>query len=187
MDGTPDIQVVGEANNGLEAVEMVQRLQPDVLILDMEMPGLTGSEVAARLRKEGSKVHILALSAYDDRFYVEALYELGVSGYLVKEEDPQFILEAIRGVARGEESWFSRRLVKSLAAPAKNNPSRMGLTDREMEVLRIMVSGKTNDEIAHALGISVKTVEKHLEVIFNKMKVFSRVEAAVLAVRSGLV
>jgi two-component system response regulator DegU len=180
-----DIEVVGEADNGHEALRLAQELTPDVLLLDMEMPGLKGIEVAQKLKVAQSPVYILVLSAHDDRQYISELLANGAAGYLIKEEIPQIIVEAVRGVARGEQGWVSRQVAAQLAAWTQETPS--DLTKRELEVLKWVVDGKTNQEIGLALGISEKTVEKHLDGIFTKLKVSSRVEAAVRAVRDALV
>jgi DNA-binding NarL/FixJ family response regulator len=151
--------VVGEASDGAEALRLAQELTPDVLLLDMEMPGLKGVEVAHQLKQAGSPVRILALSAYDDSQYIPSLLAAGAAGYLTKDEVPETIIEAVRGVSRGEQGWVSRRVAAKMAA----------------------------QEIGATLGISEKTVEKHLEAIFRKLGVASRVEAAVLAVKENLV
>ncbi len=188
LEKAPDIDVVGEASDGAEALRLVQELAPDVLLLDMEMPGLTGAEVARQLKAARSPVRILALSAYDDKQYILGLLSAGAAGYLTKEEVPEAIVEAVRGVSRGEEGWLSRRVAAQMAAWTRNHEAeKTSLTSREVDVLRLVVAGKTNQEIGVALGISDKTVEKHLESVFAKLGVASRVEAAVRAVREGLV
>jgi two-component system response regulator DegU len=153
----------------------------------MELPGLKGVEVAQRLQASGAAVRILALSAYSDEEYIRGLLASGAAGYLLKEEIPETIVEAIRGVARGERGWVSRQVAAQMAAWTQKETESTPLTEREMDVLRLVVEGKTNQEIALALGISDKTVEKHLEGVFAKLRVASRVEAAVHAVREGLV
>jgi DNA-binding NarL/FixJ family response regulator len=188
VEKAPDIEVVGEASNGAEALRLAQELTPDVLLLDMEMPGLKGVEVAQQLKQAGSSVHILALSAYDDSQYILSLLATGAAGYLTKDEVPETIIEAVRGVSRGEQGWVSRRVAAKMAAWTHGEESGKGaLTNREVEVLKWVVAGKTNQEIGATLGISEKTVEKHLEAVFRKLGVASRVEAAVLAVKEGIV
>jgi DNA-binding NarL/FixJ family response regulator len=111
----PDINVVGEASDGVQTLHLVEDLAPDVLLLDMEMPGLTGVEVAQRLKAAGSSVRILALSSYDDKQYILGLLVNGVLGYLLKEEAPEKIIAAVRGVARGERHWVSQRVVAQMS------------------------------------------------------------------------
>lgn len=186
LEKAPDIVVVGEASNGTEALKLVKDLSPDVLLLDMEMPGLSGNEVAQQLQKAGAPVKILALSAHDDKQYIQELLANGAAGYLVKEEVPEAIVEAVRGVSRGEKGWVSRRVAAQMSTwMGEDNQEHNGLTSREVQVLQAVVAGKTNQEIGLSLGISEKTVEKHLEGIFAKLGVASRVEAAVRAVREG--
>jgi DNA-binding NarL/FixJ family response regulator len=183
-----DIVIVGEAKDGSEALKLVEDLSPDVMLLDMELPGMSGTQVAKHLQEKNSPVKILALSAYDDRQYIQELLANGASGYLIKEEVPETIIEAVRGVAYGEQGWISRQVAAQMSTwigGAEEDQS--SLTPREIEVLRGVVDGKTNQEIGLTLGISEKTVEKHLEGVFTKLNVASRVEAAVLAVREGLV
>jgi DNA-binding NarL/FixJ family response regulator len=188
LSKSPDIDVVGEASNGTEALQMCSDLKPDVLLLDMEMPGLKGVEVAQRLRSANTEVKILALSAYDDKQYILELLESGAAGYLTKEEAPETIIDAIRGVAQGEQGWVSRRVAAQMSVwMREDEPEGNRLTHRELEVLRLVVDGKTNQGIGLNLGISEKTVEKYLEAVFAKLGVTSRVEAAVYAVREGLV
>jgi DNA-binding NarL/FixJ family response regulator len=190
LDKAPDIEVVGETSSGAEALALTQSLAPDVLLLDMEMPGMKGVEVAAQLQSMNSPVRILALSAYDDKEYILSLLSAGASGYLIKEEVPEAIVEAVRGVSRGERGWVSRRIAAQMAAWAQKREETgdgASLTPREREVLQWLVAGKTNQEIGAALGISEKTVEKHLDAVFRKLGVASRVEAAVLAVKKKLI
>ncbi len=183
-----DIQVVGEASNGNEALKLVEELSPDILLLDMELPDLKGIEVAQQLRSGGNPVKILVLSAHDDPLYIRELLESGASGYLVKEEAPETIVDAVRGVAHGEQGWVSRKIAAQMVSWMRGDEvGEVKLTPREMDVLRLVVEGKTNQNIGVLLGISEKTVEKYLYAIFTKLEVTSRVEAAVYAVREGLV
>lgn len=115
LSRSPDISVIGEASNGVEAIQLVNELTPDVLLLDMEMPELDGVEVARRLRTAKSSVKILALSAYNDKQYILSMFDQGASGYLTKDEAPEKIIEAVRGVANGEQGWMSRKVAARLA------------------------------------------------------------------------
>lgn len=188
LDQSVGITVIAEAQNGEEALALCQQENPDVLLLDMEMPDLNGVEVVEKLRESRPEVRILGLSSYDDREYISQLLSLGASGYLVKEEVPDTIVEAVRGVARGETGWVSRKVAAKLSQILRDEKDgSRDFTPREMDVLRLLTDGKTNGEIALALGISEKTVEKHMDAIFRKMGVNSRVEAAVIAVRENYV
>ena len=188
LEKEPDIQVVAEASSGEEAIELVGELSPDVLLLDMELPGMRGTEVARKLQEIKSPVRVLALSTYDNRQYILGLLASGAAGYLIKEEVPETIIQAVRGVARGEQGWVSRLVAAKMTVWMQMDSTKdTELTEREVEVLRLVVAGKTNQEIGFALGISPRTVEKHVDSLYTKMGVNSRVEAAVSAVRDKLI
>lgn len=187
LQGFSEIEVVGEAADGEQAYQQVLSTKPDVLILDVELPRLNGVELTKKLHADGSGVKILALSAYKNRNYISEMLAQGASGYLVKDEVPKRLVDAIRGIAQGEQGWVSREVAHILSRMALNDSPDGQLTDREREVLTHVVDGKTNREIGYTLDISEKTVEKHLHSVYNKLDVRSRVEAAVLAVESGLV
>jgi DNA-binding NarL/FixJ family response regulator len=114
LSRSAEIQVIGEASNGLEALDTVENLRPDVLMLDMEMPVMDGVEVARRIRATDSPIKILAFSAYNDKFYVQSLLEMGASGYLTKDEDPATIIEAVLRVADGEKGWLTHKAASRL-------------------------------------------------------------------------
>ncbi len=182
------ITVVGEAHSGAEALELIRSLRPDVVLLDVELTDMSGIDVIKQLNDAQISVRILGLSSYDDREFISQLLSLGASGYLLKDEIPEQIIEAVRGVARGETGWVSRKVAAKLSQILQKEQDGVAdLTRREMDVLRLVVEAKTNGEIGMLLGISEKTVEKHLDTIFRKLGVASRVEAAVLAVRSDLI
>jgi DNA-binding NarL/FixJ family response regulator len=179
-----DIEVIAEADDGYKALDMAKELEPDVLLLDIELPGIKGLEIARELQAMNSPIRILVLSTYDDKQFIFGSLGNGAAGYLTKEEIPETIVEAVRGVARGEKGWVSRRVAAIMSAwTHTDDVTSRNLTPREFDVLKWVVKGKTNQEIGMELGISQKTVEKHLESVFAKLKVTSRVEAAVLAVQ----
>jgi DNA-binding NarL/FixJ family response regulator len=183
------IDVVGEAQNGAEALEMIENAQPDVVLLDMKLPDISGVEIIKKIYTSGGKTRILGLSSYNDREFISQLLNHGASGYLLKEEVPELIIEAVRGVASGQPGWMSRKVAALLSEflANENREDDYALTPREKDILRLIVDGKTNDQTGVILGISVKTVENNLHTIYQKMDVVSRVEAAVKAVRDSIV
>lgn len=186
LNRADDIKIIGEANDGSEALQLAESLEPDVLVLDLEMPRLTGVEVAQRLRAKGLRVRILALSAYNDREYITGMLANGAAGYLTKEEALETIIEAVRGVARGEDGWVSESVAERITTWMKKRKSNLeGLTEREVQLLHLVAEGKTNQKIGQELGIKTKTVEKHLRAIFVKLGVGSRIEAVDIARKSG--
>lgn len=188
LEQDPDISVVGEADNGNEAVQLVELLKPDVLLLDMEMPGKNGVQVAQELKKKNAKVRVLGLSAYDDPEYINGLLSSGAAGYLTKEEALDKILEAVHGVARGERGWFSQRAVMQMATQAQKEEEHLyQLTKREKEMLSAIIRGLANKQIARELGISGRTVRYHLSNLYEKLGVSSRTQAITLALKNKLV
>lgn len=188
LERANDIQVIGEASNGKETLLLIKETVPDVLLLDMELPDMKGIEIARQLHESGSAIKILVLSAHADPAYIDELLEAGAMGYLVKEEAPEVIVDAVRGIARGEEGWVSRSVAAHMVSLIRGDEEgAVKFTPRQMEVLRLVTDGKTNQNIANALGISEKTVEKYLYGIFQKLGVNSRTEVAVYAVREGIV
>jgi DNA-binding NarL/FixJ family response regulator len=191
VEKADDITVVGEAGSGEEALALVHRLAPDVLVLDVEMTGLSGVDVARRLQAEASSVQILALSAHDDEQYVFGLLESGAAGYLVKDEVPETLVEAIRGVARGQEGWLSRRVMakvmKQRRIQVQPGPTVSAtLSERERDVLRLVARGLDNQQIGAALFISESTVKSHCNSIYGKLGLRNRVQAAAWAWQHGL-
>ena len=187
LEKAGDLTVVGEAGDGHEALRLAEQLTPDVLLLDMEMPGMGGLEVARRLLAGESATRVLALSAYDDEQYIFGLLDHGAAGYLTKDEAPTTIIEAVRGVARGEEGWISRRVANKLV-----HRKRMALevaTDAlsERDVLVLMGRGYNNIRIAETLFISEGTVKNHVTHIYDKLNLRTRAEAVAWAWQHGLV
>jgi DNA-binding NarL/FixJ family response regulator len=188
LENTPDIVVVGEASNGVQALELVEELSPDILLLDMEMPKLTGIEVAEKLKEKEIPVRILVLSAHDDRHYIQGMLKIGASGYLIKEEVPEILVKAVRGVAHGERGWVSSRVAQKINEWNRSDEKQeITLTQREREILRLVEVKLTEKQIAEHLGVSVDTIEKHLKLLFTKFKVNSTIELGALAKKRGYI
>lgn len=184
LEQAEDILVVAEADRGENVMELLRRHTPHVVLLDMEMPGKSGVEVAREIQDADVPVRILALSAFDDDEYISNLLSNGAAGYLTKEEALHTIVDAVRGVARGEEGWFSRRAAAQIAALARKRPEETPqLTEREEEVLERLTQGWTNARIARELSVSERTVRFHLSNIYEKLGFESRAEAVAWAVR----
>lgn len=181
----PGVEVVGEAGDGEQALALLEALRPDVVVLDCEMPGLPGMEVAQEIRRRNVPVRVLALSAYDGEHYVRGMMEAGAVGYLLKDEAAGVIVEAVRGAARGE-GYFSPKIAVKVAALARGERPA-GLTEREVEVLRLVAEGLSNKEIADRLQVKERTAEFHVSNVLQKLNVASRVEAAMWAKEQGLV
>ena len=185
-----DIEVVGEvAEGGATLFESVATLKPDVLLLDAHMPGheVDAIESARQLREKHPELKILVLSAYNQREYVVGLLKAGAAGYILKDDSPEMLLRAIRAVANGNE-WVSPRVSNILIGSVRNGekePSTL-LSKREIDVLRTMARGYTNNRIAEELFITEQTVKNHVSSIFSKLGVETRVEAVLYAIRHGL-
>lgn len=177
------IHVVGQAANGDEALRLVQALRPDVLLLDLAMPGLGGIEVTRRTRVLSPLTAVVALTAHDEEAYVVATLEAGASGYLSKSSRGAQVVQAVRAAAAGE-TVFSSSVAASLKRRALGGTSS-DLTPRELEVLRSAARGLGNKQIAAELGMSARTVQTHLTRVFAKLGVASRTEATLYALRQG--
>jgi DNA-binding NarL/FixJ family response regulator len=165
----------------------VKKLKPDVLLLDIEMPGMDGIEVAHHLRKAGVNVRILVLSAYDDREYIRALLDIGVSGYLVKGEAPGKIVEAVRGIAKGQRGWVSPQVRKKLEKMQDLAYKQNTLTYRDLQMLRLLAAGKTEQEIAQLMHVRDDEISQVITAIVHKMGVEDSQHAVEVAIREGWV
>ena len=189
LEGT-DIQVIGEAEGGDDAIRMTFEINPDVVVLDVRMSKGDGLTALGRIKLEKPDMPILMLSTYDNPTYVARSVALGASGYLLKSVSAETIVDSIRKIAAGENIWTRdelRRVTGALATPRMPTDVEIPLTQRESEVLRQLALGLTNKEIAMALNISYETVKEHVQHILRKVGVSDRTQAAVWAVRRGLV
>lgn len=189
LNGERDLELVGEVIDGYAARRLSQTLTPDVLLMDLNISGPVVADTIAYLRLHSPSVKVIVLSGGNDEGSIQTLLAAGMAGYLLKDELPEPVVPAIRSVVQGG-TWFSRMVMEQLISPKIKQPfsvAQSGLTERELAVLRLVVAGQTNQKIGRTLGISEKTVEKRLGEVFVKLEVASRVEAAVHAVRAGLV
>jgi DNA-binding NarL/FixJ family response regulator len=189
----PGFEVVGEAQDGLQAVEHARDLMPDLVVMDLHMPGAAGPEATRRILEEFPYIKIVILTvSEDDQDLFEAV-RCGAHGYLLKKIEPQALFDTLRGVMRGEAS-ISRSMAAKLMGefsrqntrPASGAERRPGLSPREIEVLEFVTQGKTNKEIGAALDIAENTVKNHLKNILEKLHLENRVQAATFALRRGL-
>ena len=186
-----DMEVVGEADDGEEAVELANKLQPNVVIMDISMPKLNGIEATKQIKALHADTAVLILTAYDNDQYIFALLEAGAAGYLLKNVRGRELIHAIRAVYDGESVLHpavARRIISQLVYPAPNHTevqSAEPLSEREIEVLKLAASGISNKEIAEQLFLSPRTVQAHLGNIFNKLGVASRTEAVLYGLRRG--
>jgi NarL family two-component system response regulator LiaR len=189
LDTVPDIEVVGEAHDGREAIAEAQRLLPDIILMDLVMPGTDGVEAIRRIRAFRPEVRVLVLTSFcgDDKLF--PAIKAGAAGYLLKESGPQELVQAIRQVHGGQSALhpaIARKVLQGLAQPAPRGPAADVLSDREIEVLRLVAIGQSNGDIARRLGISEATVRTHVSNILAKLHLYSRTQAAVYALREGL-
>ena len=185
----PDIEVVGEAENGREAVAETDRLQPDVILMDLVMPEMDGIEAIRRITAQQPEARILVLTSFaaDDKVF--PAIKAGALGYLLKDSEPEELVGAIHQVHRGESSLHpavARKLLQELSHPPKQPPTPEPLTEREVEVLRLVAQGRSNQEIAEELVISEATARTHVSNILRKLHLASRTQAALYALREGL-
>nr|WP_274535095.1 response regulator transcription factor [Streptomyces sp. CB02460] len=194
MADTPDIEVVGEAGTGEEAVRLAARLAPDVVVMDIRMPGMDGIEATERITAQGGEAHVLVLTTFDDDDYVYGALRAGAAGFLVKDMALDDILAAVRVVASGDAliaPSVTRRLIKEFAArpsPTAPVPAPLAaITDREREVLVLVGGGLSNAEIAERLVISVATAKTYLTRLLAKLGARDRVQLVIMAYEAGLV
>lgn len=186
-----DMEVVGEAGDGEEAVQLATRTRPDVIIMDITMPKLNGIEATKQIKAAMPSSAILILTAYDNDQYVTALLEAGAAGYLLKNIKGRELIDAIRAVHGGESVLhpkIARKVLNRFAtsgAPQPGEPPSEILSERELEVLKLAAKGLSNRDIAEQLFLSIRTVQAHLGNIFNKLDVGSRTEAILYGLKKG--
>ena len=188
LDAQADMEIVGEAANGREAVDLAERLKPDIVVMDVAMPELNGIEATRRLASSAPHVRVVALSMHKDSVYVREILRAGARGYLLKDSGAEDLVHAVRSVAGGE-SWLSPAVSNAVLDDYRRhvtNPIDL-LTSREREVLQMLAEGKTNKEIAAVLNLSVYTVDAHRGRIMEKLNLHSINDLVRFAVRNGLI
>ena len=194
LEAENDIEVVGEAATGRKAIELTQKLQPDVVVMDIAMPQMNGLEATRQIRKTDPAVKILILSAHSDDAYVESVAALGAAGYLIKQTSAHFLSEAIREVQKGN-TFYSSAISKRLHKRQRDSLNRKGLpkagaanlSSREVEVLQRIAEGEANKQIAENLGISIKTVEKHRDHLMHKLDIHDTAGLTRYAIGAGII
>lgn len=194
MESAGDIEVVGEATNGREAVEKTIALQPNVIIMDLGMPMLNGVEAIRQVRREVPKAKVLVLSTYSEDHFVEDVMEAGATSYLVKQSASNYMLQAIRETHRGNSFFspsISKRLLQTARAAfvdgARPTMKKPRLTSRETEVLQLVAEGYANKQIADVLQVSIKTVEKHRQSVMHKLNIHEAASLTRYALAAGIV
>lgn len=191
LNSVPDMEVAGEASTGEEVIALSARLQPDVILMDVQMPGVGGIEATRRILHTSPHIMILVVTMFEDEESVFAALRAGARGYVLKGASPTEMLRAIQAVGSGEAIFspaIARHLIEFFAAPRPVVPPHLfpELTDREREVLALMAQGHRNPEIAQALVLSMKTVRNHVSNIFSKLQVADRAQAIIRAREAGL-
>ncbi len=185
----PDIEIIGEAADGREAVEGIRKLQPDVILLDLIIPHKNGLEVIVEVTQENPKARILVLTSFSDDDKVFTAIKAGALGYLLKDSSPQELIQAIHDVYHGESSLdptIALKLLREFKQPSDQSSEEKALTERETKVLSLVSRGLANQEIADLLGISERTVRTHVGNILSKLHLANRTQAALYALRKGL-
>lgn len=178
LETEPDIVVAGEASDGDEARRQCETLQPDVLVLDLNMPGSAAVETLASVHQSCPGTRVLMLTAYDDDAYVRGLVQAGAVGYVLKDEAPEALVQAVRSVAKGG-TWFSEAVVARLVLPSPRDGNLPQLTQRELQIMGQIARGWDNARIAEELGLSEQTIRNYVSRLYGKIGVQTRAEAVV--------
>ena len=186
LETLDDMDVAGEAENGIEAVELVERLLPDVVLMDLVMPELDGIGAIRRIREVAPSTKVIALTSFDDDEKVFPAIKAGAAGYLLKDVRPADLAEAVRKASRGEALLAPSVAARLMQEVSGERAAPAGLTERELEVLRLIARGMSNKQIANELVVSEKTVKTHVSNILAKLHLADRTQAALYAVREGL-
>jgi NarL family two-component system response regulator LiaR len=189
LEIVPDIELVGEAENGREAVDQVEKLRPDVILMDLVMPEMDGIEAIQRIKERQPEARILVLTTFAGEDKILPAIKAGALGYHLKDSRPEDLTQAIRQVHSGESSLhpiIARKVLEELSHPSSRPPTPEPLTQREVEVLRLVAQGLENHEIAEKLVITEATVRTHVSNITGKLHVASRTQAALYALREGI-
>jgi two-component system response regulator NreC len=193
LESEPDVEIVGEAGTGKEALEAVRQLMPDVILMDINLPDISGIEAAQMIKTEFPAIAVVALTIHEDQEYFFKMLEAGASGYVPKRAAPDELLTAIRVAAAGEVYLYpslAKLLVQDHLTQdpsSRRDQTENGLTDREQEVLAYLADGASNNEIGEILHISPKTVARHRENIMRKLNLHSRTELVKYAIRKGII
>jgi two-component system response regulator NreC len=193
LENQPDLEIVGEASTGAEALEMAAQHQPDVIVMDITLPDLSGIEVARQIKRSQPGIAIVALTIHEDEQYFFEMLQVGAAGYVPKRAAPEDLISAIRAAYNGEIYLYpslAKALVSDFLNRSRADPedhSLDELTPREMEVLELLATGLTNDEIAERLVISHHTVARHRENLMRKLGLHSKSELVKYAIRKGII
>ncbi len=189
----PDIEVVGEAEDGRQALDLVEKRRPNVVIMDLSMPGMGGIEATKKVKEQHPSVNVLALTMHEDETYVFQLLRAGASGYVLKRAAAQDLVQAVRAAAKGEAFLYpsvARKVVEDYLKRVETGEGRErydGLTEREREILTLIAQGLSNQHIAEKLFISIKTVQTHRAHVLEKLGLHDRTELVRYAIRKGLI
>ncbi len=189
----PDIEVVGEAEDGRQALDLVEQLRPNVVIMDLSMPGMGGIEATKKVKEQHPGVNVLALTMHEDETYVFQLLRAGASGYVLKRAAAQDLVQAVRAAAKGEAFLYpsvARKVVEDYlkrVEAGEEHERYDGLTEREREILTLIAQGHSNQHIAEKLYISIKTVQTHRAHVLEKLGLHDRTELVRYAIRKGLI